>query len=141
KKIKSISTQTKLAGLITDDPFCKQKFTWRLTKTTAPLMDYIFVQRPENINEFKSIGAKNVGICYRSFDPEFNRPITLNELDKNKYGCRVGFVGTYEEDRASFIAFLIENGIKVNVTGDGWPGQKYWDLVKPFYKGASIYGE
>lgn len=141
KKLLKLNPEIKITQLITDDPFGKRKLSWRLTHQTASLIHFHFVQRTTNIAEFSSLGAQKVHICYRSFDPYFNRPIQLQEDDLLKYSCAVGFVGTYEEDRASFISYLIKNGIDVSVTGNDWPGKKYWDVIQPFYKGPSVYGE
>lgn len=131
----------KIANLLTDDPFGKYSRSWRLFKETARLYDIIFVQRGINIPELKKIGVKNVALCFRSFDPEFNKPLKLIGNDIAKYKCEIGFVGSYEEDREEFIAFLINQGIPVGITGDGWPKGKYWNLIKPYYRGPSVYGE
>jgi hypothetical protein len=99
------------------------------------------VQRKVNVEEFVSKGAKRVELCYRSFDPGYNKPVCLNQDDQKKYGAPVGFVGTYESERASFVAFLIENGIPVSVTGNDWPNGDYWKVIQPFYRGPSVYEE
>lgn len=140
KAIKKKQPACKIANLITDDPFGLYAGSWGLCRKTAALYDIIFVQRTVNISEFKNAGAKNVDVCFRSFDPAFNRPLEPG-ADAEKFHTEVGFVGTYESFRASYIAYLIENGIKVSVTGDGWEGKKYWDIVRPYYKGPSVYGE
>ena len=48
---------------------------------------------------------------------------------------------SYEEQREESIKFLIENGINVNVTGDGWDKGKYFEIIKDYYAGPSVYGE
>jgi len=139
--IKQYQSSAKIANLLTDDPFGLYGKSWSLLKKTASLYDIIFVQRKVNIEEFKLIGAKKIEICCRSFDPSFNRPLQLSAADVQKYAAEVGFAGTYETFRASFIAYLIQNNIAVAVTGDGWPEKDYWDIIKPYYKGPSVYGE
>lgn len=141
KFIKNQHADTKIANLLTDDPFGKFTKSWRLLKGTASLYDIIFVQRKVNIFELKSIGAKRVEICYRSFDPDYNRPLELKEEDLKKYHTKVGFVGTYENVRASYIAHLIKNGIPVHVLGNDWPGGEYWEIIKPYYRGPSVFEE
>lgn len=144
KTLRYIKTQQpaiKIANLLTDDPFGKFTKSWRLIKHTASLYDIFFVQRKINIRELENIGAGKVEICYRSFDPAYNRPLLLREQDYLLHHTPVGFIGTYEDVRASYIAFLIENNIAVNVTGNDWPGGAYWDIIQPHYKGPSIYGE
>lgn len=139
--IKKTLPDSKIVNLITDDPFGQYSKSWKQLKSTATLFDCFFVQRIENIQELKKIGAVKVEICYRSFDPSYNRPLTLNESDIQKFKVDVGFVGTYEKERAMFIAYAIQNGIDIYVTGNGWPNAEYWDVIKPFYKGPSKYGE
>ncbi|HET7116173.1 MAG TPA: glycosyltransferase [Hanamia sp.] len=139
--IKSNQSSVKIADLLTDDPFGKFTRSWPLLKRTASLYDIFFVQREVNIMELKNAGANDVALCYRSFDPAYNRPLELNQMDSEKYHSLIGFVGTYETERASYIAYLIQNNIPVSVTGNDWPGGEYWDIIKPYYRGPSVYGE
>ena len=139
--VRKINPDIKIANVLTDDPFGSFTKSWRLLKKTVPLYDIFFVQRKVNIEELTNRGAKNIAVCYRSFDPEYNRPLLLDTDDQHKYRTPVGFAGTYEEERASYISYLIEQNIPVHVTGNDWPGGKYWEIIKPFYKGPSIYGE
>jgi hypothetical protein len=139
--IKEQQPVTKIVNLITDDPFGKFSRSWSLFKKTISHYDAFFVQRQVNQEEFLKQGAKKVELCYRSFDPDFERPVVLSEEERKLRGAAVGFVGTYENVRASFIAFLIENGIPVSVTGNDWPGGEYWEIIKPFYKGPSVYND
>ena len=141
KKIKKHHPFCKISNLITDDPFGLYAKSWGLSRKTAALYDIIFVQRSVNVEEFKRSGAKNVALCYRSFDPLFNRPLVLDESDREKYEAEIGFVGTYESYRAAYISFLIEKGIRVSVTGDGWENKDFWNIVRPYYRGPSVYGE
>ena len=139
--IKLRNGETKIVNIITDDPFGKFSRSWPLLKKTVAFYDLFFVQRKINIEELKGRGAKRVELCYRSFDPEYNRPLSLSEEDFRKYDCHVGFVGTYENVRASFVAYLIQNGIAVSVIGNDWPEGEYWDIIKPYYRGPSVYEE
>ncbi|RYE58761.1 MAG: hypothetical protein EOP48_02825, partial [Sphingobacteriales bacterium] len=115
--IKLVSPNTRIVNMLTDDPFGVYKNSWKLLRQTAALYDYFFVQREENVDELKALGARHVGICYRSYAPDFNRPLQLSKADAQYYGAGVGFIGSYEADRAASIAFLIKNGITVQVTG------------------------
>lgn len=141
RHIKKILPAAKIINVITDDITGSRKYAWRLGLKAASLFDCHFVQRSVNINELKDYGANRVELCYRSFDPDFHRPVVLDASEWPKYKTRVGFIGTWEEDREAYIAFLINNKVEVSVTGDGWPKGKYWNTIGPFYKGPSIYGE
>jgi spore maturation protein CgeB len=140
-KVRKLAPNMKIVNLITDDPTGQYRYAWSICLKSASLYDYHFVQREVNVNELKAEGANKVEICYRSYDPSFHRHIELNDAEKATYGAEVGFIGTYEANREAYIAYLIENGIPVSVTGDGWPGGKHWNLIKPYYKGPSVYGE
>lgn len=141
QRIKQLQPQIKIANLLTDDPFGHFSKSWRVFKKTASLYDIIFVQREVNIRELENMGVKKVALCYRSYDPEFNRPIKLSSDEIQKYGTTIGFVGSYEKHRASYIAYLIQNGIPVTVTGAGWVNQPFWDIIKPTYKAPFVYGD
>lgn len=139
--IKLLNNQTRIVNILTDDPFGMYSKAWTLLKKTVKHYDIFFVQRKQNIDELKNLRAKQVEICYRSFDPAYNRPLELTANDKMLYECKVGFIGTYEKHRASFIAYLIQHNIPVSVTGNDFEDAEYWDIIKPHYKGKSIYGE
>ena len=141
KFAREILPDVKWINLVTDDPTGRYKKAWRIFKSTASLYDMHFVQRTENIAELSAYGAKRVAYCFRSFDPGFHRPIILDVNEYAQYKTRVGFIGTYEGARESAIVHLINNGIAVQVTGDGWPKGKFWQLIKPYYTGPSVYGE
>lgn len=141
KFIKATDAKIKIANIVTDDPFGLYGRSWYIFRKTAKLYDVIFVQREVNIDELKSMGVKKVELCLRSYDPDFNKPEILNKDDKEKYGTKVGFIGSYEDVRASYIAHLIKNGIPVSVTGAGWENAKYWEIIKPYYRAPFAYGD
>lgn len=134
-------SSAKIVNLLTDDPFGKYSRSWPLFKKTIRHFDALFVQRQVNKEELLTKGAKKVEVCYRSFDPDFDRPLTLTEPEQNEYGAEVGFVGTYENVRAEFIAYLIKNGICVSVRGNDWPNGEHWNIIRPFYKGPSVFND
>jgi spore maturation protein CgeB len=140
KTIRKENPEMKLANIVTDDPFGSYSYCWKIIYKTFKYYDIHFVQRSINIAEFKSKGANRVELCYRSFDPEFHRPIPEIQSLRNNVKPVIGFIGSYEEEREDYIAHLIKNGIDVEVYGNDWPSGKYWDVIKPHYKGASVFG-
>jgi hypothetical protein len=141
KKIRHQFSGIRIINVITDDPTGKYKYAWRLSLKTASFMDVHFVQRMVNVSELKQYGARRVEICHRSFDPSFHRRLSSEDMGEEYFKTDVGFIGTYESDREEFVAYLIQNGIRVTVVGDGWPQGKYWELIRPHYKGPSVYGD
>jgi spore maturation protein CgeB len=141
RTIKKKTPSVKIINLVTDDPTGKYKRAWRLGLQTAGFYDIHFVQRSINVAELKNYGANRVEIAYRSFDPELHRPMNLIGEDLKKYRAEVGFIGTHESFREDFILYLIQNYINISITGNDWEKAKRWDVIKPYYKGPSVYGE
>jgi len=141
KRIRNIQPSVKIINLVTDDPTGKYKNAFRLCLQTAKYYDVHFVQRAVNISELKKYGANRVEICYRSYDPLLHRPLKLEDADRSIYKAAVGFIGTHESQREEFIVYLIKNNIPVSITGNDWQNATAWDMIQPFYKGPSVYGE
>jgi len=141
KSIRNDFPDMKIVNLITDDPFGSYSYCWKLIYHTFKYYDIHFVQRSINISELKRKGANRVEICYRSFDPEFHRPLPEIQKLRNHQKTVVGFIGSYEEEREAHIAYLVRNGIHVEITGNGWTEGKEWNLLKDCYKGPSVFGD
>jgi spore maturation protein CgeB len=65
----------------------------------------------------------------------------LSSIDQSKYAAEVGFIGSYAAARCNSIASLIRAGIDVAIRGDGWQQAAKWSLLKPHWRGPSIYGD
>ncbi|NSW46002.1 MAG: glycosyltransferase [Bacteroidales bacterium] len=124
---------TKLVHYNPDDPFGSYQKGWSLLLKTIQQYDICFVARKCNINEYKKLGAKIIYTFNRGFDPELHKKIKLSEDDYKKFYTPVGFIGSYEEERAEYISFLIENKIPIKVYGGGWKNNKHWKIIKNNY--------
>ena len=131
----------KIINVLTDDPFGKYFYSWLTMRNTIKFYDLHFVQRGCNVSELMNYGAKQVEMCYRSFDPMFHRKLNMQDYEFEKYHTKVGFIGSYEEERADSIAYLIDHGIELKIIGDGWENAKHWNKIKPYYKGKALYGD
>lgn len=140
KELKKINPEIKLVHLNPDDPFGKFRTGWKTFIAAIPIYDIHFVAREVNIKEYEVLGAKKVFVYDRSYDPDIHKPIELIGEEKKKYYCKVGFIGSWAKEREKSIAFLIENGIEVAIWGNGWDKGLYWDKIKKFYRGTSLYG-
>lgn len=124
-----------------DDPFGKFRNGWKRFFLTIPLYDVHFVSRTANIREYRDHGALTVYEYDRSYSKHLHFPVQLTKEDYSKFHTPIGFVGTHAHDRARSIAYLIKNGINVTVYGNNWPDNSFWDIIKPFYRGPSQFGE
>lgn len=74
-----------------------------------------------NVNELIGLGAKNVIFLNNSYSPFVHKPhVGLENRDLFAQTISVGFVGTYEQQRAESLDFLARNGINITVHGVGW---------------------
>ena len=58
----------------------------------------------------------------RGFDPTVHYPRKITAVEREKYGGDVGFIGSYEQDRAEKILALAESGINIRI----WSSSKRW---------------
>lgn len=85
-----------------------------------PLYDIVFTTKSRNINELPSIGAKKVYFVDQSYSSIIHNPIFINKSEFKKYKTAVGFIGSFERERAEYMLFLAKNSILVRVWGNGW---------------------
>jgi len=101
------------------DDITKKENQSRYYLGAVPLYDIHFINRYENVNDLKLIGAKRAVRIFKGFDPHTHKPMQVSREEKLLYGCDVGFVGSYEDDRYNDLLFLAKAGIKVKVWGVG----------------------
>lgn len=85
-----------------------------------PFYDIVFTTKIYNLEELKYLGARRTELFLDAYDENLHQPIVLTEEEKRKFSCDVGFIGSYEEDRARQVLYLAEHGIKVVVWGLDW---------------------
>lgn len=90
-----------------------------------PLYDTVFTTKSYNTHpsELPALGAKRVVFVDKSFGRDRHRPIPPTKEDRQRFGSSVGFIGTFEEERAELMLRLAESGIDVRVWGGLWPSQ------------------
>lgn len=117
--IKKNQPQTKLISLSEDDMYAKHNRSFYYD-CGIKYYDIFFTTKMYNLGELKLLGAKQTELFLDSYDENVHRPINLSDEDVKNFACDVGFIGTFEKDRAEKMLFLAENGIKVVVWGNGW---------------------
>lgn len=121
KKVKKHSQTTILVHYNPDDPFGRLRHDgWGNFLACARFYDIHFVPRPQNIIEYKALGCENIYLFKRSYDPQTHHDFYVDCKDKKIYGGSVGFIGSYEKERALDILYLAENGIPVRIWGLYW---------------------
>ncbi|MES2654756.1 MAG: glycosyltransferase [Bacteroidota bacterium] len=85
-----------------------------------PVYDVHVSTKSYNMEELKQLGAKKVIFSDKGFDPTLHHPVQPTESELRELGSLVGFIGSYEDDRAESIKYLCKNGIEVRVYGSTW---------------------
>jgi glycosyltransferase involved in cell wall biosynthesis len=119
-KIKEVSPKTITINLFGDD-------NWRFddwSRYYAPFFDYLWVSE-KDFSDYNQDGIKGNIQYLLGTNEEIFKPLNLRK------NYDVTFIGMPVQDRAEFIKFLVDNGIKVKIFGKGW--EKYPEL-------AEIYG-
>lgn len=93
--------------------------------------DVVFTAKSFNCHadELPRLGVRNLHYVDQSYDARRHRPVQVSPEDRERLGAPVGFVGTFEADRAEAMLHLARNGIVVRVWGGGWP--LHWRIRHP----------
>lgn len=139
KRIRNQFPKMKIVFYSEDDMYAKHNQSVYFVKSIR-LFDIIFTTKSYNVEELSSLGGKKVIFVNKAFDIHAHRPVSLSKNDYRKFGADVGFIGTFEKERAEQMLFLAENGIKVRVFGCGW---EHWQNKHPNLQimAKPVYGE
>ena len=121
-----------------DDMYLKHNRS-RYYEDCLPLFDVVFTTKPPNLDELRRLGARRTELFLDSFYEKLHRPLE-DFASIEKKDIDVGFIGTYEVDRAASIIFLAEQGVTVSVSGSGW--YKLRNIVPNLHIASEpVYGE
>lgn len=90
-------------------------------RACIPLWDFIFTTKRYNVPELEATGAKRAVFVRCGYDPAVHHPVIPTAEEQAQWGSDLLFVGTFERDRAEWLAGLIERvECNVRVFGNGW---------------------
>lgn len=88
--------------------------------STITLYDYYIVNRKANITELLALKCKNPIFAFMSYESSFHYPRLTSASEQLELGGDIGFIGTYERERANSICYLVDHGLKIRIWGNGW---------------------
>ncbi len=125
-----------------DDPYgSRDRNKWRLYLKSVPFYDLVVVIRGCNIPEAKAAGAQSVLLVSRAADEVAHAPRQLTEVERERWGADVTFVGTWMPERGPFIAKLIQLGLPMALYGDRWQKAREWPVIAPAWRGSGLYDD
>lgn len=133
KKIKSLDPNTKLVSWTGDHMLKKHNSSYHFIKS-IPLYDIHFTTKSNAVKGLTLKGAKKVIFLNKAF----NKDVHFQSLNKKLF-FEVLFIGSYEKPRHEAMKYLADNGIKINIFGNGWDNIKSQKNLIIHYK--SLQGE
>lgn len=123
-----------------DNPYVglRSKLRYFLFLKCIRLADLTYVYRPSNIVNARHCGARNIEILLPYY------------YSKNYLDCSqalpsklrdVVFIGHYEENRASYLHYLVRSGVQVEVYGPGWDSRPTKMSALDAVVRPPVYGE
>lgn len=120
-KIAKLNPNSLMVSYTEDDMFNPVNQSYYYRKSLS-IYDLVVTTKSYNTDdkELPAMGARRVYFVDKAYDRRFHRPISVGVADKERYGAEVGFVGTFEKDRAEKMLYLAKKGVEVRIWGNGW---------------------
>lgn len=119
QRVRKLCPRAKIVGFSPDD-MCRRHNQSRQFIQALPHYDWFITTKADTKSSLAALGCSNVIVVGNGFDPEAFRPVSVSSSDVERLGGDVGFIGTYEQQRAGALHDLASAGLRVRVWGDGW---------------------
>lgn len=112
-------------------------------RTAVPHYDLCIAVRPENLDEYKDHGAREVMFHWRTYDEVQHQVDQPDRPVPERMRSDVVFIGGCHknEGRDRMMFDLIEAGINAAIWGDGWQRSPLWPQLAPHWRGPSLAGQ
>lgn len=118
KKIKVLNPKIKIVGYSPDDMSQRHNQSFNFIES-LPYYDYYITTKSYIVDVLKNRGVKEVLFIDNAYEDKFHFPRVVDAAVIENLGGDVGFIGTWEQERANTILYLAQNGVKVRVWGGG----------------------
>jgi spore maturation protein CgeB len=119
RKLRNACPRAKIIGFSPDDMTRRHNQSRQFVEALG-YYDWFITTKAHSVADLTALGCTNVVVVGNGFDPEAFRPVSVSASDIERLGGDVGFIGTYEGDRALRMLELARAGLRVRVWGDGW---------------------
>ena len=111
-------------------------------RASIPLWDLIATSKRYNVPELLAAGARKAVFVRCGYDPLIHKPVSLTPTERARWASDVLFVGTYEQDRATWLEYLAAHlSGKLRVYGTRWRPIPVRSPLYPHIQGQPLYGE
>lgn len=119
REARKVCPSTRIIGFSPDDMHGRHNQS-RQFLAALPFYDCFITTKRPNVGELRALGCPRVVLVGNGFDPEAFRPMAIAPEDIRRLGGDVGFIGTYERERAELMLYLARSGIRVRIWGGSW---------------------
>jgi spore maturation protein CgeB len=119
RRMKETIPSAILVAYAEDDMYAWRNLTWSYM-FGLKYGDVVFTTKTFNVSELKRFGAKRVIPFDNCFDRNRRQPVPVSAEERKELGAPVGFIGSFERDRAESMLFLAQRGVPVRIWGNGW---------------------
>lgn len=118
-EVKRRDGRTRVVGYSPDDMLARHNHSRQFLDGLA-WYDAFFTTKSYNVAELKALGCPAVFFVDNAYDPGTHRPVALTPSERQALGGEVGFIGSYEQERAASMRVLARDGIPIRVYGGNW---------------------
>jgi len=122
EQFRRLQPRCRILGYSPDDMARRGNQSWQFLRH-LPLYDIFFTTKSYNVAELRELGCGRVVHVGNAYCPDCFRPMPVDKADFERLGGEVGFIGSYEAERAHSMARLAQAGVPVRVWGGGWRRQ------------------
>ncbi len=121
RRLRTLCPDAIIASYTDDDMYGWSNRTWAYTRGLQ-YYDVVFTTKSYNANaqELPRLGARRVVMVDKAYDPDHHKPQALDDRESAWLATDVGFIGSFERDRAEDMQSLAQNNIPVRIWGNGW---------------------
>jgi spore maturation protein CgeB len=118
RQVRETCPHLRIIGYSPDDMMNRNMASQSFPKT-LPWYDAYLTTKSFNVAELQAHGCPHAVFVQNAFDPAVHRPLPA-AFDDIRWLADVGFIGTYEPDRAGLLAQVAAAGIPVAIHGNDW---------------------
>lgn len=139
-EVKHMDKGTRIVGYSPDDMLAKHNHS-RQFLDGLTYYDTFFTTKSFNVAELTALGCPAVFFVDNAFDPNTHKPMTLSADERQMLGGNVGFIGSYERERAYSMRLLAQAGISLRVYGGNWVKNGRKRIPGLQIEGRTVLGE
>ncbi len=105
--------------------------------------DWIFTTKRFGLTDLNAqLGLTCASVLLHGYDSDLHRPVSLNEFDRERYGCDVSFIGTWSPKKEAVLAAVARArpSLRVRIWGEQWNRCATPELSN-FIGGHEVVGE